>query len=296
MIQTLNSRTRSMLIDANLPITFWAEAINTAVYLHHRSPSSALEGNSPLEALQPARPIPLAHLHRFGCVAYHRIPDETRSASLIKFTPRSRLCMMVGYSESTKIWRLWDFLGNGGRGRPIYSSDIVFVEQENAISWQPDYEQPSQTESLSPIYFAPIQPRTNELPVTPQTEIDLFLKAPLPEQDDVESSTPLESLSRSPGSPPLEQGGWLGYFRTCSLSLHKDMCLPFSLSLSGCMSLSASHGEKTVLSGFLELYLYIRKSAFSLSGWVLRPLIGSKANHSSLSLSLDGCYNCSYSG
>jgi len=92
-----------MLIDADLPIIFWAEAINAAVYLHHRSPSSALEGKSPLEALQPAEPIPLAHLRRFGCIAYYRIPDETRNASLIKFTPRAWLCMMVGYSESTKV-------------------------------------------------------------------------------------------------------------------------------------------------------------------------------------------------
>jgi len=154
MIQTLNSRARSMLIDADLPIIFWAEVINAAVYQPHRSPSSALEGKSPLGALQPAEPIPLAHLRRFGCIAHHRIHDETRNASLIKFTPRARLCMMVGYSESTNIWRLWDFLGNNGRSRPIYSSDIVFIEEKNAINWQPDHEQPLPAGSLSPVYFA----------------------------------------------------------------------------------------------------------------------------------------------
>ena len=209
MIQTLNSRARSMLIDANLPITFWAEAVNTAVYLHHRSPSSSLEGRSLLEVLRPTESILLAHLRRFGCVAYHRIPDDTRNSSLIKFTPRSRICMMIGYSESVKIWRLWDFLGNSGRGRPIYSSDVIFVEEENAINWQPDHEQAPQAGSLSPVYFAPVHPRPNELPVSTQAEIDLFLPtiAPAMVDEPTEAVTQPEAPSASVEMPPMELGG-----------------------------------------------------------------------------------------
>lgn len=38
---------------------------------------------------------------------------------------------MLGYVHHTsKIWRVWDFTG---RGRAVESSNVVFVEEENAI-------------------------------------------------------------------------------------------------------------------------------------------------------------------
>jgi len=52
MIRTLNAKARSMMLDANVPIIFWPEAIRTACYLHRRSPTSGLMDNrSPYEAL-----------------------------------------------------------------------------------------------------------------------------------------------------------------------------------------------------------------------------------------------------
>ena len=142
MIQTINSKARSLLIDAALPIRFWSEAVNTAVYLHRISPSSSLGNQSPLQVLIPNSAPPVAHLRRFGCVAYHRMPDDARSGSEVKFTPRAKLCMMLGYTDSSKIWRLWDFTGNGIAGRPIHSSNVIFVENENAMIW---YSKPEAT-------------------------------------------------------------------------------------------------------------------------------------------------------
>ena len=128
MIQTLNTRARSMMIDANIPIAFWAEMINTAVYLQHRSPTTTLEGRTPYEALHNATPA-LHHLRRIGCVAYHRIPDEKfPNKTILKFGPRSIRCMLIGYTESTKIWKLWDI----EKQRAIRSTDVRFIEQENA--------------------------------------------------------------------------------------------------------------------------------------------------------------------
>ena len=81
MIQSLNTKARSMMLDANMPIPFWAEMINTAAYLQKRSPTVALEGKSPYEVLHQSlksertKP-PIDHLRRTGCVAYHRIPNE----------------------------------------------------------------------------------------------------------------------------------------------------------------------------------------------------------------------------
>jgi transposase InsO family protein len=51
MIQTLNTKACSMLNDAGLPMTFWAEALNTACYLHQHSPSPSLQNKTPFEML-----------------------------------------------------------------------------------------------------------------------------------------------------------------------------------------------------------------------------------------------------
>ena len=43
--------------------------------------------------------------------------------------------MMLGYTDTTKIWRLWDPSGgSNGRGRFIRGSEVIFVETQNAIN------------------------------------------------------------------------------------------------------------------------------------------------------------------
>ena len=129
MVQALNTRARSMMIDGNIPISFWAEMINTATYIQKRTPTAALKGQSPYEALYNEKP-PLQHLRRIGCVAYHRIPNEKfPNKTELKFGKRSKRCMMVGYTESTKIWKLWD----PSTTRMIRSTDVIFIEEENAL-------------------------------------------------------------------------------------------------------------------------------------------------------------------
>ena len=47
--RTLNSSVRTMLIQANMPHSFWAEAMTTATYLRNRLPSSAIDDEIPFE-------------------------------------------------------------------------------------------------------------------------------------------------------------------------------------------------------------------------------------------------------
>ena len=127
MIQTLNSKARCLLLDAELPTKFWGESIKTSVYIHRRTPTSSLEGHrSPFEALYGTRP-PVHHLRRFGCKVYRHLPEAQRIG---KFAERARECMMLGYvHKTTKIYRIWDF---NGRGRAIESSNVYFIESQNA--------------------------------------------------------------------------------------------------------------------------------------------------------------------
>ena len=139
MIQALNTKARSIKIDGNIPTTFWAEMISTATYLQKRKPTAALEGRSPYKALHKEKP-PLQHLRRIGCTAYHRIPDEKfANKTTLKFGTRSTRCMMIGYTESTKIWKQWD----PSTARTIRSADVIFIEDENAL------QKPSTTQATS---------------------------------------------------------------------------------------------------------------------------------------------------
>ena len=69
MVRTLNTKARLMLLDAALPNCSWAEAIETAAYLHQRSPSNSLEGSTPCEMLTGSK-LELHHLCRFRCTVY----------------------------------------------------------------------------------------------------------------------------------------------------------------------------------------------------------------------------------
>jgi len=122
MICTLATKARSMLLDSQPEMEFWAEAVSTAAYLHARSPSQTLNGMTPFEVLWQKKPV-LDHLGRFGCTAYRLIPKEQRVG---KFSSKSRECIMIGYvhSSTSTIWKLWD----RSRKSLVHSSDVVFHE------------------------------------------------------------------------------------------------------------------------------------------------------------------------
>ena len=47
--RTLIESAKSMLYHVKMPLNFWAKAVNTAVYLHNRSPTNALKDKTPFE-------------------------------------------------------------------------------------------------------------------------------------------------------------------------------------------------------------------------------------------------------
>ena len=104
------------------------QTLNTTV--RRCPPTAALGGRTPYEVLRQIIPT-IHHLRRIGCIAYHRTPDENfLNKTALKFGPRSTLYMLVGYTESTKISKLWNITGQ----RAIRSADVIFIEQENEIA------------------------------------------------------------------------------------------------------------------------------------------------------------------
>ena len=83
--RTIIEAVRSMLIHSNLPSKFWAEAVQTAVYVQNRVPTSAVRNMTPYECWFGRKPD-ISNLRVFGCICYYHIPDEQRR----KLDPKAR--------------------------------------------------------------------------------------------------------------------------------------------------------------------------------------------------------------
>ena len=127
--RTLIEAVRAMLSSSKLPHKFWAEALSTAVYLKNRSYTKAVIKMTPHEAWSGRRPS-VKHLRVFGCTAYSHIPRDER----LKLDPKARQCILLGYSNTTKGYRLYDIK----RDRVFHSRDVVFDEMKLGFQKEQD--------------------------------------------------------------------------------------------------------------------------------------------------------------
>ena len=77
--------------------------MSTAVNLPNRSPTKAVDGITPFDSWKKKRPS-VSHLRVFGCKAYAHVPKYLCG----KLDSKTRKCILVGYGEETKGYRLYD--------------------------------------------------------------------------------------------------------------------------------------------------------------------------------------------
>jgi hypothetical protein len=120
-----------MLSGKQIPKEFWSEAINWAIHILNRSPTSAVKEAIPEEAWSGNKPY--VHYFRvFGCIAHVHIPDKQRS----KLDDKSEKCIILGVSEESKAYRLYNPVSK----KVIISRDVVFVENEKG-EWKRSNEE-----------------------------------------------------------------------------------------------------------------------------------------------------------
>ena len=88
-----------MLKGKGLPNQFWAEAVNTAVYILNRSYTKALKGQTPHEAYSGKKPF-VSHFQTFGCECYVHVPDAYKN----KLQPKSNKFIFLGYNDEWKTY------------------------------------------------------------------------------------------------------------------------------------------------------------------------------------------------
>jgi len=91
--RTLLNKFRAMLTNANLPKSYWLEALNYATYLHNLSPSHSVS-TTPSELYTGTKPN-ILQLRVFGCTAHTHVPEKSRD----KLSAHSLTCTFLGFSQ-----------------------------------------------------------------------------------------------------------------------------------------------------------------------------------------------------
>ena len=87
---------RSMMAAKHFPNEYWAEKVETTIYIMNWCPIESVKKNVPQEAWTGMNHS-VSHLKFFGCVAYAHVPDEIR-----KKLEKGHKYIFVGYSKDTK--------------------------------------------------------------------------------------------------------------------------------------------------------------------------------------------------
>ena len=101
--RTIMETARAMIYHSMLPLSFWAEAVSTAVYLKNRSPTSHLQNTTPYECWYKQK-ADVNNLKVFGCTAFVHVPDQKRN----NLQKNSEKCIFVGYPENSKGYKFFN--------------------------------------------------------------------------------------------------------------------------------------------------------------------------------------------
>lgn len=117
--RTIVERAKCLLFDQGLEKHFWAEAVNTAVYLKNLSVASGVP-KTPYELWKNKKPN-VSHLKIFGSPAMVHIPKQKR----LKWDKKAVKHILVGYCETTKGYRLY----NPNTRKIVISRDVTVLEE-----------------------------------------------------------------------------------------------------------------------------------------------------------------------
>nr|AAL58228.1 putative gag-pol polyprotein [Oryza sativa Japonica Group]ABF96256.1 retrotransposon protein, putative, unclassified [Oryza sativa Japonica Group] len=179
--RTINDMANSMLQDKGMPKSFWAEAVNTAIYILNRSPTKAVPNRTPFEAWYGKKPV-IGHMRVFGCICYAQVPAQKR----VKFDNKSDRCIFVGYADGIKGYRLY----NLEKKKIIISRDVIFDE---SATWNWKSPKASSTPLLPTTTITLGQPHMHGT-----HEVEDHTPSPQP-------SSPMSSSSASSDSSPSSE-------------------------------------------------------------------------------------------
>lgn len=174
---------RCMMIQADLPQSLWAEAINAATYFGNRCPTKALNYKTPLETWSNRKPY-VGLLRIIGSKAY--VLNKRGKCS--KFEPKGDEFVLVSYDNISKAYRLW----KKNTKTVIRARDVKFIEKV-----EPNKEK-IKHEAIMPLNMEEVEERFAEINAeeddTPQLKED---DPPQPEGTSVKRGRSRSKLIRT---------------------------------------------------------------------------------------------------
>ena len=226
----IGQKARVMLIDSNLPPSLAGEALNTAVYLHNRTPSLKLSEKTHQETTGPPSKMVspyqiffnksprVDHLRAFGCKAWRRTDNRVPSAvepkgkagSMVAYDIE-RACYKIHFSDTKTVKTSKDVeFDENVRGYilkepkpdhfpPLFEQDSEDMFSEHHSSREGEGVSDDSEVAIEPIDTKSIPPPfpTHEGGIGPQTSAEEPSRARFRPRSPMPFRTPL---------PPLEQG------------------------------------------------------------------------------------------
>ncbi|TYZ59104.1 hypothetical protein PybrP1_000200 [[Pythium] brassicae (nom. inval.)] len=119
--RTVVEKARAMMHYKKVECKWWAKAVNTAAYLVNRSPNAVRTNKTPHEVVFGEVPR-LNHLCVFGSLGFAHIEAASRN----KMDSKAYKCMVVGYADAAKAYRVVDI----STGKAKHSRSIVVDERD----------------------------------------------------------------------------------------------------------------------------------------------------------------------
>ncbi|CAJ2665853.1 unnamed protein product [Trifolium pratense] len=135
--RTLQESARVMLHAKNVPYKFWAEAMNTACYIHNRVTLRKGTATTLYELWKNRKPT-VKYFHVFGSKCYILADREPRR----KLDPKSDEGIFLGYSTNSRAYRVFN-----SRTRTMMESINVVVDDSDTTSADPAEE----TDVITPV-------------------------------------------------------------------------------------------------------------------------------------------------
>ena len=119
--RTILNMVRCLLEEKKMPKMFWPDTVKWTCYLLNRSPTSAVKNKTPEECWSGDKPT-IEHIRVFGCIGNVHVPAARR----LKLDARSQMHILIGYSEESKGYKMFNPLTK----EVTISRDVVFDESE----------------------------------------------------------------------------------------------------------------------------------------------------------------------
>ncbi|KAJ9541914.1 hypothetical protein OSB04_028420 [Centaurea solstitialis] len=187
--RTLIEAARSMLIEARLPLQFWAEAVNTTCYTQNRSLIVKRFKKTAYELFKERKPN-ISYFHIFGCNCY--IKNDINN--LGKFDAKADDGFLVGYSTVSKAYRVFN-----KRRQTLEETIHVKFDEIDPFSSTPSFTNSDDIDQWANSYFqvpkkdipkvsTPVAGSSSYIP-------DGFEEPNIPQDTPIHSAIPLNQVS-----------------------------------------------------------------------------------------------------